>query len=483
MGASGEKPRVFVDAVERFAETHSMFPAGASVVVGVSGGADSVAMLGAMVELSRRGRDLGLTVAHLDHRLRADSKADAAFVGELAGRWDLPCIVGDRDVAAEARTSGEGIEQAARTVRYEFLAEVAAKVKAARVAVGHNADDNVETILYRIVRGTHIRGLGGIPPVRALRGCDAMLVRPLLGCWRKDIELYCRSSGLTWRTDTSNLDVSYRRNFIRHELLPLLRERVNLRTDEALLRLAAAAAQVEQLIEPLAADALMRSRARTPVPQAGQITLDCSLLAAEPAAVRTYALRAAMEAAGVPMRSVGAQRFDELDRLLTGEADGAVSLSGSFEARRRGGQLILQRSCEDTPPPGEVVELACPGRTALSDGREVICELIAMDGGAFAAHCKSPRGRREWLDAAQIRGSLICRPRRDGDVFRPLGSPGTQSVSDFLTNAKLPRPRRPRVRCICDELGIVYLAPLRIDERVKITGRTRRVLRMTIESD
>lgn len=466
-----------VETVRRFIDARALIPPRAGVVVGVSGGADSVGLLAVLRELSgEEGRGWNLTVAHLHHGLRRGADADAEFVADLARRWELPCVVERCDVGAEARRTGRGTEETGRDLRLAFLCETACKVGAGCVALGHHADDNVETVLHRIVRGTHIRGMGGIPAMRKEEGTHVRLVRPLLQSRRQDIESFCLARRLPWRTDPTNADVTFRRNFIRHELLPLLREKLNPRVDEALLRLAAAGREVEDFLRGEAAAALGEAERGS---DAGTLALDRTSMGRRPPVVRKAAMRLALEKVGAPLGGMSAERFDELSTLFDPEGPAGVSLGGGYVARREGGCVIVAPGRDRTAPPdGDALTLPCPGEVDLGDGRKVLCETHPFDEQLFASHCRHHPPGVELIDADQILPPLSCRPRRDGDVFRPLGCAGRQSVSDFLTNLKVPRPRRESARCICDELGIVYLVPLRIDQRVRVTSRTRRVLRI-----
>jgi len=473
-------PDAFIRAVAAAIDAYDLIPAHSGVVVGVSGGADNVALLSALHELGRHDRRAyGLTVAHLHHALRESADADAAFVAELAERLGLSCVGERCDVAAVAAETGESIETAARTVRYEFFRRLAQSLGALCVAVGHHADDNVETVLYRILRGTHLRGLAGIPIQRTLGETNIRLIRPLLHCRREDVEAYCTRAGLAYRTDETNLETRYRRNFIRHELLPLLRERLNPRVDEALLRLAASADDAEAHLAHLGAEILRRARLDS---SSTGCQLDRRILADAPPLVAAYALRQALEQASVPWRSVGADRMADLAALLTDSGPSAVALGGQFIARRRGERIVISRRGDPDEPgdEAEVVVLSCPGQTVLADGREVCCRVEALDREAFEGHCRRHARGVEYLDADALTGPLTCRPRREGDMFHPLGAPGRQNVGDFLTNAKVPLKSRRRVRCICDDLGMVYVAPFRIDERAKVTADTRRVVRVEI---
>jgi tRNA(Ile)-lysidine synthase len=489
----------FLSDVAAFLDTRSLLPPRAGVVVGVSGGADSVALLAALRRLAAQpGRQYRLIAAHLNHCLRPDAQADADFVAELARRWGIPCVVARREVAVEARAAGQGVEQAARAARYEFLTQTALAEGASHVAVAHHADDNVETVLYRIIRGTHLRGLAGIPAARELGTSGVVLIRPLLERKRAQIEEFCQAEGLAWRTDSTNADTGYRRNFIRHELLPLLRSRLNLRADEAVLRLAEAAASAEEVLCDLARAAVARaiatapsvaghlrktpSSCAAPLAVSRDVSLDISCLAPEHPLVRAVAIRIVLEDLGVPMRSFDADRMGELQSMLAGAGPVAVELPGGWTVRAQAGRLAFLPPSKQGGAPAvapEVAVLECPGRTVLADGRRVLCRIEPLDAAAFERHCKGHPPGTELLDAAQVRGRLVCRPRRPGDSFEPLGAPGRQSVSDFLTNGKLPAPQREEVRCICDELGIVYLAPLRIDHRVRVTTATQEVLTIT----
>jgi len=466
-----------VAVIAAFIDEQSLIAPGAGVVVGVSGGADSVALLAVLRELAAQAqRSYRLTAAHLHHGLRESADADEAFVRDLAGRWRIRLISERRDVSARGEAAGEGIEAAARRVRYEFLTEAAGQVGAACVAVGHHADDNVETVLHRIVRGTHIHGLAGIRPARPLAGSEMMLVRPLLRCRRAQIEDYCRRAGIEWRTDPTNAETNFRRNFIRHELLGVLRDRLNSRADEAILRLAEAAASADAYLT-IQAEQILKDAERQGPP--GTLSLDCEVLAGEPHVIQTCAFRIALEHLGVPLGRLDTEKMAELTEVLRPDGPPALLLPGPSGARRLGGVVTFELPRASAPPPQmEAVELQCPGQTLLDDGRTVSCHIEAMDHRAFEAHCRAPRAGVELLDADKVRGRLICRARRAGDGFVPLGSPGRQSVGDFLTNVKAPREHRGRVLCICDEAGLVYLAPYRIDDRVKVTVATKRILRI-----
>jgi tRNA(Ile)-lysidine synthase len=480
MGNSEVQSDPLVQAVAAFIDRRGLIPPGAGVVVGVSGGADSIGLLSVLHSLSAESkRCYKLTVAHVNHGLRSEAQQDAAFVAALADQLRLPCIVERRDVAGEAGRRGIGIEEAGRSARYEFFAAAAAKTGSAVVAVGHQADDNVETILHRIIRGTHLRGLAGIPPSRPLVKGGPMLVRPLLECSRNRIEEYCVRQGLSWRVDESNSELVMARNFLRHELLPLLRRRLNPEVDGALARLSGAAGDAEAYLCRQAKAALIDALKKKAAGD-GVVTLDCRRLVAEEGLVRTYAARMALEEAGVPMGAITAGHLTQLAALLEGQEHASISLPGGYGATACGGKVTIGPAGEDTAVAWPAAGVACPGVTVLGDGRRLATRVDVYNAAAVEVHCRSRHRGVEMLDADSIDGDLACRPRRDGDAFMPLGSPGRQKVGDFLTNLKLSGPQRQETFCICDRRGIVYLCPLRIDQRVRLTTSTRRILRMEL---
>jgi tRNA(Ile)-lysidine synthase len=324
-------------------DADGLLAAGQSVLVGVSGGADSVAMLAALRVLAgEAARTYRLTVGHLDHSLRDESAGDAAFVAALARKWGLECITERVDVAAEADRLGEGVEHAARTARYEFFARAARQCGASAVAVAHHADDNAETILFRVLRGTALRGLAGMPVTRSLPAAEPespalRIIRPMLGFRRREILDYCRARSLEWREDHTNAETVYRRNFLRHQLLPLIREKLNPQADDALLRLGRFAAQTEAYLTAQAEALLGRAVSHR---QADRVLLDAAVFADEAPIIRQTAVRLAMESLGAPQRDLTAEHLVATDGLLNVSA-GVVNLPGRFEARRRGSQIIL----------------------------------------------------------------------------------------------------------------------------------------------
>ena len=280
-----------------------------TVLVAVSGGTDSVALLRAMAAL-KTGGDGRLCAAHLNHRLRPDAEDDERFVVDLCGRLNVTCEVGRADVRQLA--AGDGIEAAARAARYRFLEQAAGRLGARFVATAHTADDQAETVLHRILRGTGIRGLSGMGRARPLG--HAVLIRPLLGIRRTELTAYLDALGQPCRHDQSNVDPRFTRNRIRLQLLPRLQKHFNPEVIDALLRLGTLAGEAQTVIDDDVAACFDRCVASD---REGEIRVALELLAGRPRYLVRELLMAAWRRQGWPMQSMGMLKWDELSELAT----------------------------------------------------------------------------------------------------------------------------------------------------------------------
>lgn len=471
--SSSAGDRDLAHTVGEFIDTHGLIRPEERVLVAVSGGCDSAVMLDVLVTLSEQ-KNFKLAVAHLDHCIREESPDDEQFVRLLARKYSIEFFSGRADVPRQARATGEGIEQTARAMRYEFLEHQARQWRAGKVALGHHRDDNIETVLYRIARGTHLRGLAGMPVRRRLGG-DVEIIRPMLGVSRAEIETFARCSHIDWVTDRTNADTEYRRNFIRHELLPMLRERLNPRVDEAIARLAAGACETHEALVSLAR-ATLESAQDQP---AG--VFDRSEMLRQPRVVRACIIRQTLEQMGMAMRDVSSRVLHSACDVLYDDGPSAVMLPRGWEIRRTGPQVVIvPRRSQPVTPKDEfaVLPLRVPSISKLTDGSELAVSRVDATTMDVATLRASHRPGVEMIDAGAVRGDLIARRRKDGDVFRPINSPGRRSVSDFLTDLKIPHEQRASAWCVCDDEGIVYLAPLRIAHRVRVTDSTKNALKM-----
>jgi tRNA(Ile)-lysidine synthase len=444
-----------VHAAERTIRRHAMLAGGETVVIGVSGGADSVALLRVLIDLAPVLR-LRLHVVHVDHGLRPDSPRDAEFVQALGARLGVPVDVVGVSVAAGS------VEAAARAARHAALEAAADRVGAARIALGHTADDQAETLMMRVLEGTGVRGLAGIPPVRG------RLIRPLLESRHRDAVAALTAAGVPWLEDPSNRDPRFFRNRVRHALLPRLTEETGGDLVARLGRLARRAREAVDALDRLAAAELSRLGRED---DDGALVLSRSALAALPRPVAAEVLRAAAASLGsrAPLRAWGHRG---LRRILADAQPrrafrlGGVVLEVSGDRVRVGGT----RAAALTPR-----ELAVPGRVELPEiGRAL--EAVVVPAEDYAV----PRGRdRVAFDAAGLPPRLLVRARRRGDHFRPFGG-GDRRLKSFLIDAKVPRWDRDRLPLVDAGRDIVWVAGVRRGAAAPITPRTGTVVELRL---
>jgi tRNA(Ile)-lysidine synthase len=317
--------------------------AGARIIVGVSGGADSVALLHGLHRLAPALR-LELYAAHLNHGLRpGGAEDDAEWTRELCRRLDVPVVVEQVDVPGRASDMHWNVEEAARIVRYEFLQRTAKCVGATHVAVAHNADDQVETVLHHLFRGTGLAGLRGMKRSRSLAE-GITLIRPLLSVHRVEIENWLAEIGQDYRTDASNADVSRTRNRIRHKVLPVLESEFGTQTRETFLRLAEQADELQSSIEADADRLLVASLADE---SAEICRIDCRRLEGQPRHLIREIFVGLWRRKSWPRQHMGFAEWDRLYQLTRGGVK--IVLPGNIEATRRGTLLVVRRQ-QDSPP-------------------------------------------------------------------------------------------------------------------------------------
>jgi len=474
-------PETFSAQIAAFIDRHDLLGRRAAVLVAVSGGADSVALLHVLAELAtdphRRYR---VHVGHLDHALRTDAAEDARFVADLADALALPVLAERIDVASKIEP-GESLEGAARRVRYDFLGRAARRCGCDFIATAHHADDNVETVLHRIVRGTGVEGLAGIRPKRPLAGEGRpYLIRPMLNVRRSEIEAFLAARSITWRDDSTNTDRRYTRNRIRAELLPLLREHYNPKIDAAIHRLIQAASWAEQTLSCVAEQSLAESVLEF---SPGQLALAVEKVNSLGPAAASLVVRAALEAAAAPMRRIGMDHIQRVLGLLAqSSGTGRIELPDGVRIERRYDRLLIRTEPAPTNPPDVTCPVAWPGRTDLPDGSALHVTLQAGGAGDLPGFIAGKDSFTEMIDADRITPPVTLRRWRDGDRFNPLGGPGTQKLSDFFGSARVSPDARRKAWVLTDAEGIVWVTLHRIDSRVRITDTTAKTALVLLET-
>ena len=458
---------------------------GGRIVVAVSGGGDSMALLRILHRLDASGEcPLELIVAHLDHGLRDESPGEAAFVGEAARSLGLPFRQTRVDIEAAARRDGMGVEEAARNARYNFFTRVAREERASLIATGHTADDQAETVLMRLIRGAGIEGLEAIPPRRRAVSLPPVdVIRPLLAQVRGALRDYLKAVGQSWRSDPTNRIPDRLRTRVRHELLPLLETNYNPAIRRQLVRTAATMADAADWLRTELDHLVRRFENRS-----GHVLADVQALAKLPRIHALGVLRRLLIEAGVSADRLGR---DHLERVfaLTDHApeEKSVELPDGVRVCRQEDVLTLETPGAPSPPRRwRQRTVAVPGRTTSKPGGfAVTFEIVSADDikGVRPDETNS-HGEAddsvvtELFDADRLGEVVMVRPRRPGDRWRPLGAPGRRKLKDSLIDAGVPPEARERIVVVEDAKGrIAWASPLRIADHVKITDRTRRVCR------
>ncbi len=445
---------------------------GDRILVAVSGGADSVCLLHLFLQVREEYR-LRLAVAHFDHRLRGrESSGDAAFVERLAGQHGLPFVLGrSRGAVRQARASAQ---ETLRRERLDFLLTEARRRRYGRVALGHHADDQAETVLLRLLTEGGPAGLAGIPPVSH----GGRIIHPLLDIRREDIEEHLRLLGVPWRTDRSNQGLRYLRNRVRHRLLPLLAAQYNPRISSRLAEVASLLRRDNALLDEISGQLLRAARRRR-----GGIFFPAALLRRAHPALLSRALLAALRELSVPGADFGSRH---LEMLMAGSASPRFrlfGLPGRMIAARDGRGLTLAR--EGSRPPGTPFDSPLPagGHVVLQGGKVRVTASVRTRPPAFDPASLAGIPWRAALDRDRVRLPLRVRSRRPGDRVRLLGAPGEKKLKDVLIDRKVPLPLRDRLPLVCDGQGIVWVAGVLPAHRCRVTARTGRVLLLRAEID
>lgn len=470
------KDKTLEQGVIAFIREHGLVSEGDRLVVAVSGGADSACLLHV---LAQHKGELGveLHIAHLNHQLRgAESDSDAGYVADLAAQMGIPATIERRDVRAYRDQKGCSLEEAAREVRYSFLAGVASVMGASKVVVGHTRDDHVETILMHLLRGTGTTGLRGLQPHSLLpcgrdRGRIEM-VRPLLEVTRQETLDYCQGYHLEPRSDSSNLSPAFLRNRVRLELLPVLRN-YNPAIDKALLRLATIAGDDLSFIEEQAS----RLWDEVATEEGGALYLDVGRLVGLPRAMQRQMFRLAIAQLRGSLKDVEADHVQAMVDFLSRPAGKRLCLPDGLTLSTEYGRLVLSLgktpSCP-LPPLEDEFDINVPGET-ISPGWRVKAEVFQASVG------NGQNGLVATLDLEKAGKRLTVRRRRPGDRFQPLGMSQTKKLQDFMVDARIPRFWRSRVPLVCSSEQILWVVGWRIDDRAKVTEATKTVLRLEFE--
>jgi len=456
----------FVDSVAAYLDRHSLLDDAATVLVAVSGGVDSMTCLSV---LRRLGYDVH--ALHANYGLREGAGVDEALVR----RWceeqspSVPLTVVPLDAEARVEAKDESLQEAARRLRYDALAERALEIDASAVATGHHRDDQAETLLLNLVRGCGPEGASGMRPSRPLQAARPVsLVRPLLGVSREDLEAYAEATGLPWRSDPTNRSLDYDRGVIRTEILPRLAEHFEGVRDTLARSATLMGEYVDQALRPALEERM--GAAYEECDHGGRLSLDA--LAAEPPVWRRRLLLEALRRA-LPLASYSYTMAEELDALVEAQVGRRVEVTNGSVWRERTGLRFLP----------EGAELASVSPTPVDWG-----EPVSIPQGELRVERCAERPPSldlgtpnvAYADADRLGTSLTVRSWVDGDRFRPLGLDGSKTVSDLLTDAQVAPHRRRGICVLCNDEHVVWVVGHRLDGRVRVRPDSDRIARLVL---
>lgn len=465
----------FENKVERFIASQGLLDGVSRLLLAVSGGADSVALLAVMVSLKAEGLiECELCCGHVHHHLRSlEADGDADYVRKMCERMEIKYALRDVDVKTHAEEKRLSIETAARQLRIEALIGCANQLNCESIATAHHADDNAETVVHRLLRGTGFRGLCGIWPVRELEGMR--FVRPLLGVRRNEIESYLNDKSIEWRTDRTNEDCRHKRNFIRHRLLPALQADCDSDIAEEIYALSQGSRRYFQLIRERV-DGIWD---KTATGSDGIIELDLENFLEESEAVRVEMVRRAIVGIGCGERDITEGHYRKVLDLAEGK-DTGFELPGGHEVLRDGDMLLFREKASIPKIKSEVrIELAGPGSVRVGS-YEVTAEIFETAEGSVKGIKTNKGSYVERFDLDKVVWPIVVRSRAAGDRFVPFGFSREKKIGKFLTAEKLTPAMKEKVLVVEDSEKIIWLWPVRMSEQAKISGGTGKILQLSI---
>ena len=472
----------FVRQMHRFIVQHKMIKDGETVLVAVSGGADSLALLYGLHAL-RAQLNCKLHVVHLNHCLRPDADADAESVQHHAARLALPCTIQRAEVPRLVKQWKLSVEAAGRKARYQFYESVCTEVSATKVALGHHRDDIAETVLMNLIRGSGATGLKGISPVR-----NTKFIRPLAGFTRQNIEVFLTSIGVVPRYDVTNTDTDYLRNRIRGELIPQLTRDYNPNIKTGLSRTADVLGAESEYLDIAARKAFETCRIQDPHKN---VVLNRAKFRQYHIALQRRMLRQSVSEMLGDVSDLYFAHCEAMLKLVEGDAPNTVlALPNGLRFRRAYQQLIFERK------PVEMESFTYPviigGKTAIAIlNTEITAELgdvasagtLTLPDGKFEAIFDYEKLGQVFSKPSSETAPLTVRNRRQGDRFQPYGMRGTKKIKDFLIDAKVPRYERDSIPLLVCGDEILWVIGYTTSEPFKITPDTRQYLYLRYVND
>ena len=470
--------------VKDFLEENHMIERGDTVVAGLSGGADSVCLVLLLKQLQEEV-DFTLVAVHVEHGIRgAESRRDAAFARTLCEREQILFLMYEVDAPGYAKVTHQTLEEAARELRYQCFEKACESCGADKIAVAHHADDCAETMLFHLSRGTGIRGLCGITPVRE------RIIRPLLIVTRKEIEQYLEARSQEYCTDSTNLDTAYTRNRIRHKVLPELTA-INARAVEHMVRTAGYLEDVCDYLEEAAWEAGKESicEIREDDGQIKEIQIRKDKFVDLHPVLQKNLIHQLLGTMAGSRKDITARHMQSVLALFAQQVGKWINLPYQLQAKRTYDGITIRKTdtmgkndeksgVSQTVHTVQAVALPTPGEWICPDGSRITTRVFPFYGNFQEIPEKT---YTKWFDYDKIKSTVFVRNRRPGDYLQTVRTGGKKKLKDFLIDAKIPQEERDKLLLLADESHILWIIGYRISEFYKVTEQTKRVLEICVD--
>jgi tRNA(Ile)-lysidine synthase len=448
---------------------HNMINEGDIVLVGVSGGADSLALLHVLRRLKKR-ISIQIYVAHVNHGLRGDAgDADEKFVADICGHWNIPFYSKKVNVSDMAEKWGLTEEETGRKVRYDFFYDTIREINGSRIALAHHRDDQVETIIHNLIRGCGLHGLHGMLPVR-----DDLIIRPLLYISREEIEEYCRKHDLDYRIDITNQDTVYTRNRIRHKLIPYIKHHFNASFSETIIRMAEIIRYEDDFISTYCSTLFKEHAIR----ESDKISIPLEQFLEYHMAVKRRIVRLCMQILRKDLTNVQANHIDSVIALAVNSKVGSlIKLPGNITITKDYQFIVFSNILDIKRIPAFDYLLTVPGKVYIQELNMAIesRRMLKKNDLYIDPWCI-------YIDEEAVNGDLRIRNRRTGDRFKPFGMNGTKKLKDYFIDKKVQKNQRDAVPLVVDMHSIVWVVGYQCNEDYRIRSNTKTLIEIRVSS-
>lgn len=466
-----------VKSIKKYILDNHMIDPGQHVIIGVSGGADSVCLFFLLRQLQEE-MQIKLSVVHINHMLRETAERDEEFVRDLCKSWEVPCYIIREPVGEIAKERKISVEEAGREVRYAAFEAVRKQVHGDRIAIAHNLNDQVETVLFHLFRGCGVSGLKGIKPVRD------RLIRPLLGTQRSEIEAYIAKNKIKHIVDETNLENIYTRNAIRNRVLPIIEETVSGATVKHIGETACMVNEADDFLQLQTRSAFARIAKVYHVGEFAYVYIQAERLKREHIFLQKGIALMAVERLSLSRKDISSIHIKKILQLLDMQVGKKVNLPYGLLAQRSYDAIIIRKEDEeiyipdgpDMEMPTGPREISIPGRTVLSEEKELETRVFPFEKGMKVPQ----KPYTKWFDYDKIEKSLIVRNREEGDYFF-LDEIRKKTVKSYMINEKIEKDRRDSKILITEGNHVLWIMGHRISNFYKVDENTRNVLEITME--